>query len=307
LQHAVTCDNECLVLESQWDEILRSIKIVSNTNLNVYERVTKLKKLPIFSFVPEIKLFQIANKLKMKHFIIGEEIIREGTMGDTLYILNQGKVRFYCNNVQIRELEPHSCFGEISLLTNNVRSTTVKAIENTECYLIDRNSINEIIDANLLKYLSKIVSLHDLTIELEDLYYVKTLGHGRYGNVLLTHNNKNVYALKCAIIKEVCSKTSLIQYYLTEKRIMLQIDHPFVCKLVKTIRTKQFLFFLLEFVDGMCLRSYLDKRKQSSLRNKGELIFYGAILLTILNYLHKKNILHRDIKPDNLLIDVNVK
>jgi hypothetical protein len=47
------------------------------------------------------------------------------------------------------------------------------------------------------------LALHDTSVDLDNLYFIKNLGSGKFGKVLLVHNKKNVYALKYANVNSV--------------------------------------------------------------------------------------------------------
>ena len=84
---------------------------------------------------------------------------------------------------------------------------------------------------------------------------------------------------------------------------MLSLDHPFIVKMVKSLKNQHFCFLLIEYINGINLDQYLAKRQQK--QNIYETQFYIGCILLMLDYLQKKYIAHRDIKPSNIMIDTN--
>jgi cGMP-dependent protein kinase len=84
---------------------------------------------------------------------------------------------------------------------------------------------------------------------------------------------------------------------------MISINHPFIVKLVKTLKKDNWVFLLEEYISGKNFGEYLDNRKHK--QNIYETKFYSAILFEIISYLNKRKIIHRDIKPSNIMISYN--
>ena len=84
---------------------------------------------------------------------------------------------------------------------------------------------------------------------------------------------------------------------------MLSLDHPFIIKMVKSMKNTYYCFLLIEYVNGKNLDEYLSSRVQK--KNIYETQFYIGSMLLMLEYLQKKLIAHRDIKPSNIMIDSN--
>jgi cGMP-dependent protein kinase len=95
----------------------------------------------------------------------------------------------------------------------------------------------------------------------------------------------------------------LVKYFLEERRVLQELDHPFIMKLVRTFKTQDNIFFLTNFINGKGLNKYLDSKKSKSFRNKEETRFYISFLFVILDYLNSKGIAHRDLKPENIMIN----
>ncbi|HID40397.1 MAG TPA: cyclic nucleotide-binding domain-containing protein, partial [Calditrichaeota bacterium] len=97
-------------------------------------RVNKLKKTPLFSGVSDDDLALIAERLDELEFKAGETVIREEEPGDAFFIIEKGKVRISASidendEIILSYLEAGDYFGEMALLTGDVRSATVTADE----------------------------------------------------------------------------------------------------------------------------------------------------------------------------------
>ena len=298
--------SESLILEASWEDIIKvnEKKYNSINKLDLIDTVNRLKKIPIFATLKETKYLEIAKNITTEIFNDKSIIMKEGSIANKFYIIKSGKVKIEQQKNFIRYLEVGGCFGEIPNITGEIDLFTVTAIGSVECYVLTKEDFPNF-DYNISKEIKEISSLNDINININDLYFVKILGNGKFGKVYLVHNMKHFYAIKNTPLKKIYQNKHLIKYYLNEKNIMLKINHPFVVKLVKTLKNKDNLFFLIEYIDGISLKSYLDKKRKNELKNIQETTFYGGILLTTINFLHNKKILHRDIKPDNLMINKN--
>ena len=302
LNNEIISFGESLIFEASWKNIVSSCEIDKNNNLDIFETVRNLKRVKILNNIHEIKMLELAKAVHKETYKNDTLISKEGELANKFYIVKKGKIKLYQKLKFIRELDAGGFFGEIPGVTGVVKLFTAFAVGETECYVINKKNFGIFEDPSILESLKDYGSLDDLNIELKDLFIVKGLGKGKFGKVYLVHNQKHFYAIKCALLSEILNLEK-IQYYIKEKEIMKMLDFPFVLRLVKTLKTNQHIFFLEEHIEGISLRNYLSDRKKENNKNIKEAEFYGAILLLVLNYLHKKRIIHRDIKPDNCIID----
>lgn len=93
---------------------------------------------------------------------------------------------------------------------------------------------------------------------------------------------------------------NLIQYSLTEKRVLSQMDHPFIVKLHCTFQNQKYLFMVLDYHQGGDLGEQLEQREWFT-ESRAQL--YTAEILLALEKLHENNIIFRDLKPENILLD----
>jgi len=93
----------------------------------------------LFQCLPDGHLENLLKNSKLDHFGRGEAVIEEGAEGESLFILLRGAAHVTVvkqgTNVRVGGLRPGDCFGEMSLLTGERRSATVRA--EGDCYVIE--------------------------------------------------------------------------------------------------------------------------------------------------------------------------
>ena len=297
------------VIEFDMNDIMKHIGM-KNVNKNfsksfkIFEDIENLRKISLFKETSIQKLVNKVMLMKIKSFKENEVIFREGEIGDKLYMIKSGRVRVFTNNKYMRELSEGSCFGEVALLLDEPRTATIIASCDCKICFLTKDDFSSLIDDNMFNYLTEKIYLEEgYNILLKDLYYAKKLGQGKFGNVSLVHNMRHFFAIKAVSRKAAEKQKILIKYFIQERNILLTLDNPFIMKLLKTFKTDKNIFFLLEFIKGRGMSKYLNSRSQTKLLNEKETLFYTANILLALDYLNSRQVCHRDLKPDNIIID----
>ncbi|KAL3316122.1 hypothetical protein Ciccas_005236 [Cichlidogyrus casuarinus] len=142
---------------------------------------------------------------------------------------------------------------------------------------------------------------HETVFNPDEYNIIAILGVGGFGRVELVHakgDTSRSFAIK-RMRKSHIVKTRQQDHVLSEKRILLSIDHPFICKLYATARDQRFVYLLLEVCLGGELWTLL--RDLSHLTDK-HVRFSLACVIEAFDYLHGHGIVYRDLKPENLVI-----
>ena len=300
---------DAITFESDYFSIAKILRIDvvkdKKKPLSILRAINELKKIYLFRNLSDETLELIAKGMKKQKFNTNEYIIKENTEGDLFYLIIQGKVRITVKGNYIRDLNVGDYLGEYALLTENIlRTASAMALEQVICYVLSKSEFQIILkDDTTKEYLKKKIALQNTEISLDSLHYIKFLGKGKFGTVSLVHNKQNIYAIKAISRLSVEKEKILAKYFVDERKIMLSLDHPFIVKMVKSLKNQHFCFLLIEFINGINLDQYLTKRQQR--QNIYETQFYIGCILLMLDYLQKKYIAHRDIKPSNIMIDSN--
>nr|ACY56338.1 cAMP-dependent protein kinase catalytic subunit [Monascus ruber] len=136
---------------------------------------------------------------------------------------------------------------------------------------------------------------------LDDFSLQRTLGTGSFGRVHLvqSRHNHRYYAIK-VLKKAQVVKMKQIEHTNDERRMLSRVRHPFLVTLWGTFQDSKNLYMVMDFVEGGELFSLL--RKSQRFPNPVAK-FYAAEVTLALEYLHANQIIYRDLKPENLLLD----
>lgn len=131
---------------------------------------------------------------------------------------------------------------------------------------------------------------------------VHALAKGGYGEVFLVERDGQVYAMK-RIPKSVVLQNTNSMFFMEEKEIMTKQKSEWLVHCHETIQDESFLYYIMDFIPGGDLMSLLTRYER--MKNLDEIRFYGAELVMALDALHRQGWVHRDLKPDNILLDQN--
>ena len=182
-----------------------------------------------------------------------------------------------------------------------------KFLIDTKEFLDKTKSINEKdLEADISEKKRKvgtIFSTHQTIkdVGVDDFKLIRVIGRGSYGKVCLVQFKKtnDLYAMK-SLKKNVLLDEDQVESTLLEKKILQSIDHPFLVGMVFCFQTEERVYFVLPFIRGGELFQHLRQNKYFP---EEKVKFYAAIIGLSLEYLHKKGIIYRDIKPENILLD----
>nr|XP_039264000.1 serine/threonine-protein kinase LATS1-like isoform X1 [Styela clava] len=153
----------------------------------------------------------------------------------------------------------------------------------------------------LFKKESNYIRLKRGKIDLSMFQFLKALGVGAFGKVFLARKRTSgaLYAIKTLRKKEVLTRNQ-VAHVKAERDILSEADNDWVVRLYYTFQDKQFLYFVMDYIPGGDMMSLLIKK---GIFSEQLAQFYTAELTLALESVHKMGFIHRDIKPDNILID----
>jgi serine/threonine-protein kinase ULK/ATG1 len=139
-------------------------------------------------------------------------------------------------------------------------------------------------------------------MKIVDRYQLEeVVGAGTYGKVYrsMTMDTKECFAVKCIPVEKFRKVTKLNEFTKNEIEVLESVNHPNIVKYIEKLATVNNTYMVYEFCNGGTLESKIYSKKFLSERDS---LRYFYQILSAMCALSKKNILHRDMKPSNIML-----
>lgn len=282
------------------------------------DRLAFLKSVPILKSLPPLYLEHVATMLHEVQFEKGTVIIKQGDPACFFYLIKKGtavvlKKAPRGETVQVKSYGSRDFFGERGLILKQPRAATVLATSELTCFVLTKTDFAEI-GKILTKPFEQVIASYKtvelfttakfynkIQTKLEEFIDLGVLGVGSFGRVSLVKdpNSKLTYSLKNVRKKRVV-ETDQQNHMRNERAVMAMLDSPFIVKLFATYKDRTRVYFLMEAVLGGELFTVLRFNKKFSEKTAR---FYGSCCVLAFEHMHSMDVIYRDLKPENLLLD----
>uniref|UniRef100_A0A175YKR7 non-specific serine/threonine protein kinase n=1 Tax=Daucus carota subsp. sativus TaxID=79200 RepID=A0A175YKR7_DAUCS len=136
---------------------------------------------------------------------------------------------------------------------------------------------------------------------VDDFELLTIIGRGAFGEVRVCREKKsgNIYAMKKLKKSEMLSRGQ-VEHVKSERNLLAEVNSQFIVKLYYSFQDADYLYLILEYLPGGDMMNLLIKEETLT---ETVARFYIAQTVLAIESIHKHNYIHRDIKPDNLLLD----
>jgi novel protein kinase C epsilon type len=168
---------------------------------------------------------------------------------------------------------------------------TIKTNAPVQCSAVQQGCQREIHTAGQVK------------VSLDDFQYVRKLGEGGFGTVVLAKGKspggpEELYAIK-SLKKRKITSSNICDIMAEKQALILTTGHPFITTMYSCFQNKEHIFFVMEYMSGGDLKEQLN---EVGIFSEKTTKFYAAEISVAVEFLHQRGILHRDLKLENVLV-----
>ncbi|KAK6851238.1 AGC/YANK protein kinase [Apiospora arundinis] len=139
-------------------------------------------------------------------------------------------------------------------------------------------------------------------VNLNHFRLLRVVGRGAFGKVRIVERKDTSlsFALKY-IRKDEVVRSESVRNIIRERRMLEHVNHPFICNLRYSFQDIEYMYLVVDLMSGGDLRFHISRKTFT----EDAVRFWIAELGCALRYVHGQGIIHRDVKPDNVLLDAD--
>jgi len=258
------------------------------------------RKVHIFRHLSQEQMDKLVKSFVLQRYRKSAHVIKQGEVGSSFFVIASGEVTVLIGGKRIRTLAKNAYFGERALLFDEPRTATVEVSSSeAELWSVEKMTFSQIVKGNMQQELMHRIRLQDTNLALKDVRQVKVIGAGAAGVVRLVQHRKTQmrYALKR--VKKLDG--GIPEEVERECSLLAESDHPFIMALVKTFETVSSVYMLTELITGGELHGAI--RQIPTVLSRSHAQFYVGSLVIVLEELSDRNVVYRDLKPENVMLD----
>lgn len=270
-----------------------------------FKYIGYVNQLRVTASMPDDIKESVARSLTQENYQQSDFIYSIGDSADKFYILVDGTLEQLdgkrCTLIEACPGAGVVChFGDREIINGKMRTSGVKVVSNTAIVL----AVGQDIFVKLLSPYKDIFTRFWVGAEQiakRDLTMMGVVAHGTFGPIEVCRHNTTgqIYALK-TMSKYLIVKKEAQRSVMRERAVWLQLKSPFVMQLFGLYNEAQSLHYLLEFVSSGSLGEVYHL--QGFYGRVEHARFYIAAVVCALRHIQKRRLIHRDVKPENILL-----
>ncbi|KAK8601190.1 hypothetical protein V6N13_059087 [Hibiscus sabdariffa] len=156
---------------------------------------------------------------------------------------------------------------------------------------------------NLERKETEYMRLQRRKVGIDDFEQLTVIGKGAFGEVRLCRakNTGEIFAMKKLKKSEMLSRGQ-VEHVRSERNLLAEVDSRCIVKLFYSFQDSDFLYLIMEYLPGGDIMTLLMRE---DILSEDVARFYVAESILAIHSIHQHNYIHRDIKPDNLILDKN--